>query len=218
MGKYMRKAKLSGEVAVMEVAAHQPSLGVRTRARALAAAAAAAAAAQDSSLAYLELRSRRLEKPLPLVSACKPKSNPSPKLTSQRANRSSASNSRSAGSVRMRRCLDRGEGASPDVEVSFGENFLESESREREMTPCSSIRDSATAVTPGSTTRSSYSIAGHRRMQNPMPQNFPTDCEMEEFFMGLEKLQQQIFIEKYNYDPVNDHPLPGRYEWVEIDS
>lgn len=126
----MRKAKLSGEVAVMEVAAHQPSLGVRTRARALAAAAAAAAA-QDSSLAYLELRSRRLEKPLPLVSACKPKSNPSPKLTSQTANRSSASNSRSAGSVRMRRCLDRGEGASPDVEVSFGENFLESESRER---------------------------------------------------------------------------------------
>lgn len=67
----------------------------------------------------------------------------------------------------------------------------------REMTPCSSIRDLATAVTPGSTTRSSYSIAGHRRMQNPMPQNFPTDCEMEEFFMGLEKLQQQIFIEKY---------------------
>ncbi|RRT53614.1 hypothetical protein BHM03_00026477 [Ensete ventricosum] len=146
----MRKAKLPGEVAVMEVAAHQPSRGVRTRARALAAAAAAA---QDSSLAYLELRSRRLEKPLPLVPACKPKSNPSPKLTSQRANRSSVSNSRSAGSGRMRRCLDRGEGASPCVQVSFGENFLESESRER-----------------------------------------------------------------YNYDPVNDHPLRGRYEWVEIDS
>lgn len=34
-------------------------------------------------------------------------------------------------------------------------------------------------------------------MQDPMPQNFPTDREMEEFFMGLEKLQQQIFIEKY---------------------
>ncbi|KAJ8506342.1 hypothetical protein OPV22_007228 [Ensete ventricosum] len=198
----------------MEVAAHQPSRGVRTRARALAAAAAAA---QDSSLAYLELRSRRLEKPLPLVPACKPKSNPSPKLTSQRANRSSVSNSRSAGSGRMRRCLDRGEGASPCVQVSFGENFLESESREREMTPCSSIRDSATAVTPGSTTTSSYSIAGHRRMQNLMPENFPTDREIEEFFVGLEKLQQQIFIEKYNYDPVNDHPLRGRYEWVEID-
>ena len=55
MGKYMRKPKVSGEVAVMEVTA--APLGVRTRARALAL--------QRQPLDqgdYLELRSRKLEK------------------------------------------------------------------------------------------------------------------------------------------------------------
>ncbi|URD96694.1 cyclin-dependent kinase inhibitor [Musa troglodytarum] len=148
MGKYMRKAKVSGEVAVMEVAAHQPSLGVRTRARALAAG-------QDSSLAYLELRSRRLEKALPPSPASKtktppkdtPDSCPNPRLNSHTVRRSPTSNSGT------RRCYEKGGGASPDVEVSLGENVLEAESRER-----------------------------------------------------------------YNFDPANDLPLPGRYEWVELDS
>ncbi|CAL9154098.1 unnamed protein product [Musa hybrid cultivar] len=213
MGKYMRKAKLSGEVAVMEVAAHQPSLGVRTRARALAAG-------QDSSLAYLELRSRRLEKPLPPAPASKTKAPPkdipdssrNPRLSSQKVSRSPTSNSGT------RRCYEKGGGASPDVEASLGENVLEAESRERETTPCSLTRDSETMATPGSTTRSSNSIVGNQRMQNLVLQNIPTGHEMEEFFVGLEKLQQQAFIEKYNFDPVNDLPLPGRYEWVELDS
>ncbi|XP_064960694.1 cyclin-dependent kinase inhibitor 5-like isoform X2 [Musa acuminata AAA Group] len=207
MGKYMRKAKLSGEVAVMEVAAHQPSLGVRTRARALAAG-------QDSSLAYLELRSRRLEKPLPPAPASKTKAPPkdtpdssrNPRLSSQKVIRSPTSNSGT------RRCYEKG------GEVSLCENVLEAESRERETTPCSLTRDSETMATPGSTTRSSNSIVGNQRMQNLVLQNIPTGHEMEEFFVGLEKLQQQAFIEKYNFDPVNDLPLPGRYEWVEFDS
>ncbi|WOL06157.1 cyclin-dependent kinase inhibitor 5-like [Canna indica] len=223
MGKYMRKAKLSGEVAVMEVAAHQPSLGVRTRARALAAAAAA----QDSSLAYLELRSRRLEKPLPSVAASKPKGGPpkevpksdaTPRFTSLKAGRAPTSNSGSAGTLRTRRCSEKGDDASLDVEVSCAENVPEPESRERETTPCSLIRDSETIGTPCSTTRSTYKIVGNRRLQGPMRQNIPSSQEVEDFFVGLEKLQQQIFIEKYNFDPVNDHPLPGRYEWVELDS
>ncbi|WOL07098.1 cyclin-dependent kinase inhibitor 4-like [Canna indica] len=210
MGKYMRKAKISGEVAVMEVAAHQPSLGVCTRARALAASAAA----RESS-AYLELRSRRLEKPLPPSPAFKgiPKSNPGPKPTSQKASSASTSNSVSAGSSRTN--LEKPDHA--DVEVSLGENALEHESRRRETTPCSPIRESETMETPGSTTRSTYSTSAKQRMQNTMSRNIPTAREMEEFFMGIEKLQQQMFIEKYNFDPVNDHPLPGRYEWVKLD-
>ncbi|XP_065030160.1 cyclin-dependent kinase inhibitor 5-like isoform X1 [Musa acuminata AAA Group] len=186
MGKYMRKAKLSGEVAVMEVAAHQPSLGVRTRARALAAG-------QDSSLAYLELRSRRLEKPLPPAPASKTKAPPkdtpdssrNPRLSSQKVSRSPTSNSGT------RRCYEKG------GEVSLCENVLEAESRERETTPCSLTWDSETMATPGSTTRSSNSIVGNQRMQNLVLQNIPTGHEMEEFFVGLEKLQQQAFIEKY---------------------
>lgn len=109
MGKYMRKAKGSGEVAVMEVA-HQSTLGVRTRARALAAAVA-----QDSC-DYLELRSRRLEKPLP---ACKGPVKPSPDPC-PKAN---------LGSVGTRRCSAAE--APPDAEASFGENILEAEARDR---------------------------------------------------------------------------------------
>lgn len=131
MGRYMRKPKFSGELTVMEGATHQPSLGVCTRARAMAAAAAA----RDSSLSYLELRSRRLEKPpasKPRDPAkVTPKSNPSSKLCSQKAGRVPTSNSGSLRSARMRSGSENDEDAPPYVEVSLDENDLEPESRER---------------------------------------------------------------------------------------
>lgn len=40
---------------------------------------------------------------------------------------------------------------------------------------------------------------------------------MDEFFAGAEEEQQKQFIDKYNFDPVNDKPLPGRYEWEKLD-
>ncbi|KAL5990411.1 hypothetical protein ACLOJK_011311 [Asimina triloba] len=88
----------------------------------------------------------------------------------------------------------------------------------RETTPSSLIRDPETVGTPGSTTRPTNSTAIKRRMQNAMRRNIPTAREMEEFFAGAEQQQQRIFAEKYNYDPLNDAPLPGRYEWVRLDS
>ncbi|KAG1361857.1 cyclin-dependent kinase inhibitor 4 [Cocos nucifera] len=227
MGKYMRKAKVSGEVAVMEVSA-QSSLGVRTRARTLALQRLQKPSPPDSS-SYLELRSRRLEKPpppAPKEDTAKP-NNPSHRTGAREAN------SGSVGSVSLRSCPNsdskKGSVAPPvevpeaslDAEVSFGENVLEVEARDRsvrETTPCSLIKDSETIGTPGSTTRPTNSSATNRRMQNPMRRSIPTTHEMEEFFAGAEQLQQRIFTEKYNFDPVNDHPLPGRYEWVKLDS
>ncbi|XP_074556778.1 cyclin-dependent kinase inhibitor 4-like [Curcuma longa] len=194
MGKYMRKAKGSGEVASMDVT-HRSTLGVRTRARALAAAAA------EDSCDYLELRSRRLEKPLlPLPARkgpAKPSTGPCMKANS--------------GSVGTRRCSA--------AEASFGENILEAEARDRydrETTPCSLIRNPETIQTPGSTNKPTNSRATSRRTQT-FHQNIPTAHEMEEFFSRAEQLQRQILIERYNFDPVDDHPLPGRYEWVKID-
>eukprot|EP00268_Persea_americana_P008950 TRINITY_DN13517_c0_g2_i1.p1 TRINITY_DN13517_c0_g2~~TRINITY_DN13517_c0_g2_i1.p1 ORF type:complete len:105 (-),score=8.14 TRINITY_DN13517_c0_g2_i1:458-772(-) len=87
----------------------------------------------------------------------------------------------------------------------------------RETTPCSLIGDSEILITPGSTTRPTNSIATNRRIQNPMHRDIPTAHEMEEFFASAEQEQQRIFIEKYNYDPVNDLPLAGRYEWLRLD-
>ncbi|KAK1265923.1 Cyclin-dependent kinase inhibitor 3 [Acorus gramineus] len=231
MGKYMKKSKISGEVAVMEVS--QSSLGVRTRARTLAlkrlqkptsSPAPEAAAAEggggggdDSDGCYLQLRSRRLEKPaFTTPEMRKPREkekvcsgrNPNPRLEEAEEDGEKGANHE----------------ASPEsagVEVSFGENVLESEGRgraTRESTPCSLIRCSETVGTPGSTTRTTNSAAANRRIQNPAHRNIPTTHEMEEFFAGAEKLQQEIFTEKYNYDPVNDTPLPGRYEWVRLDS
>ncbi|CAN6299117.1 unnamed protein product [Urochloa humidicola] len=194
MGKYMRKAKVSGEVAVMEVTA--APLGVRTRARALALQRLQKQQAQGEEKEgaggeYLELRSRRLEKLPPPVPT-----------------------GRSCGGKKM--AAAAAAAAREEAEASFGENMLELEVMERstrETTPCSLI-NSETISTPGSTTRPSHS--SHRRVQAPV-RTIPISKELNEFFTAAERQQQQAFIDKYNFDPVNDCPLPGRYEWVKLD-
>ncbi|KAJ4956600.1 hypothetical protein NE237_013383 [Protea cynaroides] len=254
MGKYIRKAKITGEVAVMEVA--QSSLGVRTRAKTLALQRlqkSTATSTLNSGASYLQLRSRRLEK-YPLLVASnhesKKQQNPPPppkEKETAKANTNPNPNSRTSSrlvlnsgnscSVASVSCSKNEEefpteGApvaveevSPEnnndvgIEASFGENVLETEGRERstrETTPCSLIRDSDTIGTPGSTTRPTTSTATNRRVHNAMRRNIPTSHEMEEFFAGAEQQQQRRFIEKYNFDPVNDRPLPGRFEWMRV--
>ncbi|KAG9446891.1 hypothetical protein H6P81_013019 [Aristolochia fimbriata] len=236
MGKYMRKAKMTGEVAVMEVS--QSSLGVRTRARTLAMQKPAPNPATAAPGCYLQLRSRRLLKQVVPLEAkktkdptCKEKANPIPRLVSASLNSGSVG-SLSRGCPNMNGDADAVEGplstvppleGSMDNEVglepSFGENVLDTEGRERsirETTPSSFIRASETLGTPGSTTRPANSSAS-RHMHGTMCRNIPTTNEMEEFFADAELQQQRIFTEKYNYDPVNDLPLPGRYEWVRLD-
>ena len=113
MGKYMRKGKVSGEVALMEVPGGA-LLGVRTRSRTLALQRAQRPPdkgdAEDAAAGeYLELRSRRLEKP----HKDQPPA-PAPK--------------RGAG-----RKVVAASPALPDddVEASFGENVLDFDAMER---------------------------------------------------------------------------------------
>lgn len=196
MGKYMKKSK-EGEVAVvMEVS----SIGICTRRRAKSLVAAQKpqkpiSKSDSSSLSYLQLRSRRLHKPPPLLlttTPSKPKPKPKPHTIS-------ISNSTLFDSS------------------SFGDNYLDFDasprhrSSSRESTPCSLIRDAdSIGITPGSTT-SRTSTETNRRVRN-----IPTTQEMEEFFARAELEHQRIFIDKYNFDFVSDLPLPGRYEWVQI--
>ncbi|KAK9081830.1 hypothetical protein Syun_031046 [Stephania yunnanensis] len=184
-----------------------------------------------SDSCYLQLRSRRLEKPPQLLT---PTSEPP-----RKQNPNSRPNSANSGPVGVSiSCLKNEEEARSvnlvgdkqeqkfekgkddlGVEGSFGENFLEIEGRERstrETTPCSLIRGSDTVGTPGSTTRPTNSSAATRRIQNAVRRNIPTTHEMEEFFAGAEQQQQRIFTEKYNFDPVSESPLPGRYEWERV--
>ncbi|WOK98748.1 hypothetical protein Cni_G07460 [Canna indica] len=225
MGKYTRKAKISGEMAVMDVSHHEAPGGVRTRARTLSAAAT------DSSLCYLELRSRRLEKPAPpgptsTSGKCKgvDEANPQTILGSRSAVPTLRMHSGSVRSASRRSFSSKGEGVAetttvdwaPDVEASSGDNVLDFEDRERcarETTPCSLIMDSEMIGTPSSTTRPRNPSARNQR-RNSINPNIPTSQDMEEFFANSEQLQQQDFQEKYNFDFANEYPLSGRYEWV----
>ncbi|KAK8626854.1 hypothetical protein V6N13_134484 [Hibiscus sabdariffa] len=44
----------------------------------------------------------------------------------------------------------------------------------------------------------------------------PSQEEIEEFFSVAEKYEQKRFVEKYNFDPVKDMPVDGRYQWVRL--
>lgn len=181
----MRKADATSDVAFMDVS--QSSLGVRTRAKTLALrrlqSTGAAPSLEPDSYYYLELRSRRLEKPLQMQ-------------TSRRARRS---------------CRCEGDGL--EIEASLGENVLNTEVRERdtrESTPCSSTMGSNPGPVPGS------NAASRRGALNSLFINVPTPFEVEEFFTHEEQALQRLFTEKYNFDFVNELPLPGRYEWVKV--
>ncbi|GMI96123.1 INTERACTORS OF CDC2 KINASE 7, KIP-RELATED PROTEIN 4, CYCLIN-DEPENDENT KINASE INHIBITOR 2 [Hibiscus trionum] len=265
MGKYIRKAKTAGEVAVMEVS--QASLGVRTRAKTLAlkrlqkssvsppAAVSSAPAKGEGS--YLQLRSRRLEKPPVVVHHHDSKrhkqqqqqqqtqqhgskkdncgENPNPDSNSRvRVGGGSDSEKKKEGEVGSRDIVlkdnainysninnnNNGSNDLGDVEASFGENILDIEARERgtrESTPCSLIRDPESVRTPGSTTRPTCSAETSQRVQNSTRRHIPASNEMDEFFALAEVDQQRQFIEKYNFDPVKDKPLPGRYQWEKVD-
>ncbi|KAL1368256.1 hypothetical protein HN51_022399 [Arachis hypogaea] len=216
MGKYMKKSKMGGEVAVMEVSSSSsaPSpMGVRTRAKTLALQKSPPSPPPSSAAApsfdYIQLRSRRLQKVL-----VRPKNQP-PAKQSGFCGGAAGVTSRML-TEQKRISID----AEENAEFSFGENTLEAEARDRstrESTPCSLIRDSNAIETPGSTTRQRTSSTFTSPMiLEHIQRNIPTTYEMEEFFACAEKQQQKIFMDKYNYDIVNDVPLSGRYEWVQV--
>ncbi|KAK7292959.1 hypothetical protein RJT34_15817 [Clitoria ternatea] len=198
MGKYMKKSKIGGDVAavIMEAAPPRASLGVRTRAKTLALQNSPPPPPQNPD--YLQLRSRRLLKLPP----------PPPRNSSPHRFTKTTPSSEKLGPF----CAQ-----DDNAECSFGENFLEVEARQdrstRESTPCSLIRDSNAIHTPGSTTRQRTHKMIHEQY---MQRNIPTAYEVEEFFAYAEKQQQTIFMDKYNFDIVNEVPLPGRYEWVPV--
>ncbi|XP_060180383.1 cyclin-dependent kinase inhibitor 4-like [Lycium barbarum] len=198
MGKYMRKSKKAGEVS---------PIGVLTRAKSKTLAALQKSSRMVVSPvtgnggdgeSYLELRNRRLIKPFSVLDGKKQKhkdpnlANPNPK---------------------GKDCLDAQE--MENENSCFGENLLEFEGGKRttrESTPCSLIRD---LETPGSSTRPRRINANE--VPNSVRANIPTAHEMDEFFTRAEEQQRRKFIEKYNFDPVKEEPLPGRYEWVKVD-
>ncbi|XP_075520185.1 cyclin-dependent kinase inhibitor 3-like isoform X2 [Primulina tabacum] len=207
MGKYMRKAKTAGDTAVMEMS-HSSSLGVRTRAKTLAlqrlqSTAASTVAPPDDSC-YLELRSRRLEKQPPPL-----------QLNSREDQGLEHSEDRTREECFEAALISCSVGAGGlEIEASFGGNNLDTEANRstKQITPSNSTRG---AGTPCSSTRKAHSrIPSQRLPLNAVFVNMPALHELEDFFAIEEQAMQRHFIEKYNFDCVNDSPLPGRYEWV----
>lgn len=232
MGKYMkRNSKTTRDVSLIDFPSHG---GVRTRAKTLALQkAAVSSAAGAGSGSYIQLRSRRLVKPKPQQKENrlppKPNKNSSKRAVSSGIKVNSVNSDDSVHKlvdlkegIRQEGTIRVSENLGVDDEGSIGENLLEIEGREsarstRETTPCNLIRDPEAITTPGSSTKRAYSTNVNYRVQNSAPSHIPTTIEMDEFFTVPEKQQQQQFIEKYNFDPVNDKPLPGRFEWVKMD-
>ncbi|GFZ20145.1 hypothetical protein Acr_28g0008500 [Actinidia rufa] len=158
MGKYMRKPKITGDVAVMEVLS-QSSVGVRTRAKTHALQRLQSTSPEPS---YLQLRNRRLEKVIPSLneskkqqSARKDGSGRNPNPSGGESPRSRLSprpvGSGSVGSVSIN-CSKSEQGVNCEFakraskegetedyndlgfEASFGEHNLEFEGRERTAT------------------------------------------------------------------------------------
>ncbi|XP_042386209.1 cyclin-dependent kinase inhibitor 5-like [Zingiber officinale] len=184
----------------MEVSHHRAAHGGCTRDRSLAPSATV-----DSSLAYLELRSRRLSK-LPLPSAdsreISTKSHRSKATSLERANRSLRKGSESITASDKRE--EAGEAteaevdAVPDLEVSFAENIHSVQDTERCYHNDGDQRPTTSAL-------------------HTVCQRFPTQQDMDEFFANIEQHHQRNLKEKYNFDFVNENPLPGRYEWARPD-
>ncbi|XP_016463833.2 cyclin-dependent kinase inhibitor 3-like isoform X1 [Nicotiana tabacum] len=219
MGKYLRKAKITGDVAVMEVSQATP-LGVRTRARTLAlqrlhsSSTPPPPSASASDSCYLQLRSRRLEKPPTPLSDPRKTNNLLTEENPKSDSRFLVSGS--VGSV----SITQKDGFLDVNEISFGENTLDFEPRDRstrESTPCSLVREADAMVNPGSATRRTNLNTTAHRTRGSILRNIPSPQEMEEFFTFAEQQQQRLFMEKYNFDVVNDLPLTGRYEWIRVD-
>ncbi|KAH7307578.1 hypothetical protein KP509_22G066400 [Ceratopteris richardii] len=71
---------------------------------------------------------------------------------------------------------------------------------------------------PGSTSRTRRGGRNQCRSLSAPPFNrgneAPSTSEIEAFFQGAEQQERRRFIERYNFDPVSERPLRGRYEWT----
>uniref|UniRef100_A0A5B7AB37 Cyclin-dependent kinase inhibitor n=1 Tax=Davidia involucrata TaxID=16924 RepID=A0A5B7AB37_DAVIN len=201
MGKYMRKGKGIGEIAVMELA----QVGVRTRARALAMAAASSGTAKrrkvdggelsfTPSLVQLRSRSRIAVTPENTVSPA----------TSENSRRRTVANDRcsspSSDHVKTSCCSSNGSSSlakeslkfvdleEESVEIeTFTYNFNCRKSR-RETTPSSERQDESDDLE--STARPSDANSRRRSSVEKMP----SETELEEFFAATEK--DHLLVEK----------------------
>ncbi|CAF2096081.1 unnamed protein product [Brassica napus] len=218
MGKYMRKSKLDGEaISLMEVSpsSSSSSLGVLTRAKSLAlqrkpSSSFSLPKTTDCGGSYLQLRSRRLQKKPPIVVIKRRKQQLRRKESCGR-NSKSDSVAESGGKEKV---------LSDEINNNKGSSSESLNRSTRESTPCTLNRDAEINTSLGSSTKLDNCISDNSDQieDNLSGSHRPTTPDMDRFFSGAEEEQQKQFIDKYNFDPVNEQPLPGRFEWEKVDN
>ncbi|KAI3469961.1 hypothetical protein Pfo_026624 [Paulownia fortunei] len=218
MGKQAEKAKTTGGVAVNDLHHSQASLGVRTRAKTMALKKSSSSISTPTIIVditthkggdgcYLQLRSRRLERPaVPLgkkakKNKCSPKgknidlqkgkvgTNLEKKPTDKEENASQKTEGKNGVEEKPEKKMEREEknkkdGYDEKEEGAFGDKELDFDNKERESTP-------RTMATNGEITNVNTS----KKMQNVTP-TMPSAQELEEFFAAAEKQQIEKFIKE----------------------
>ncbi|CAF1699755.1 hypothetical protein HID58_051805 [Brassica napus] len=247
MGKYIKKKKLDGEaLSLIDVSPSPLGVLTRAKSLALQRRLQKPPSSPSpnpppskqkitdcSGGSYLQLRSRRLQKkppPIVVIRSSKRRKqrreeegrNPNPNPQNHDSIRGSGGDGSSrsdsvAESVVFGKEKDFNGGINRELDGSESFNWTTS----RESTPCSLIRKQETITSPGSSTKLSNGISDNSNQREDSfsgsHRHLPTTPEMDEFFSGAEEEQQKQFIEKYNFDPVNEQPLPGRFEWKKVD-
>ncbi|PKA59511.1 Cyclin-dependent kinase inhibitor 3 [Apostasia shenzhenica] len=219
MGKYTRKCRTIGEVAMMEVA---QVVGVRTRARSLALASATPTAAVEvrgspkkrkvpadgsdepevMQIAYLELRSRKL-----VMTQRDPRS----------AKNSAEQRCRSVEPGRISRCSSISSCEAVDEDdLPGGKKHCDDLASSVCDVERSGVRG---AFTPSSNIdaidSNEMESTAERRPLQPAPETVPSAAEIEDFFATAERAEKLRFAARYNFDVDDEIPLEGRYEWWE---
>ncbi|KAJ7540681.1 hypothetical protein O6H91_10G026400 [Diphasiastrum complanatum] len=96
-----------------------------------------------------------------------------------------------------------------DSDISQAHEGPSTSSLEREETVEEAPRSSSRTVTQ-------FARALALNLRHQKLTDTPTVTEIEEFFEEDEKQRQIIFMTRYNFDPVNDVPLTGRFDWVRL--
>ncbi|KAL0673836.1 hypothetical protein Bca4012_001817 [Brassica carinata] len=247
MGKYIKKKKLDGEaLSLIDVSPSPLGVLTRAKSLALQRRLQKPPSSPSpnpppskqkitdcSGGSYLQLRSRRLQKkppPIVVIRSSKRRKqrreeegrNPNPNPQNHDSIRGSGGDGSSrsdsvAESVVFGKEKDFNGGINRELDGSESFNWTTS----RESTPCSLIRKQETITSPGSSTKLGNGISDNSNQREDSfsgsHRHLPTTPEMDEFFSGAEEEQQKQFIEKYNFDPVNEQPLPGRFEWKKVD-
>ncbi|KAK9060361.1 hypothetical protein SSX86_021065 [Deinandra increscens subsp. villosa] len=84
----------------------------------------------------------------------------------------------------------------------------------RESSLSSEICSDSDKMESSSTTKNKAVTS--RRQPPATAAQIPTAAEIDEFFNVAQKEEHKRFIDKYNFDILNDVPIDGRYQWVRL--